>query len=93
MWIWFIRWTRTLRDPIETEMVNRVDIVNKVDEVDLVDYVDNVYLVDNVDIWTYKTNCSIIYKVDIMDSLVMVQHRICGLTLPSEMRYITGFIA
>ena len=52
MWTWFIRWTRTLQDPFEAEMVNRVNVVDKVDEVDLVDYVDKVDLVDNVVLWT-----------------------------------------
>ena len=35
LWTWFIRWTRTVWDPIETEMVNRVDMVDRVGEVDL----------------------------------------------------------
>ena len=50
MWTWFIRWTRTLWDAIEAEIVNRVDIVDKVD---LVGYVDNEDLVGNVDMWKY----------------------------------------
>ena len=37
LWTGFITWTRTLRDPIEAEMVNRIDIVGRVIEVDLVD--------------------------------------------------------
>jgi hypothetical protein len=49
LWKWFIRWTWTLWDPLEAEMVNSVDIMDKVEEVDLVDY---LHLVDNADIWT-----------------------------------------
>ena len=32
---WLIRWTWTLREPVEADMVERVDIEDKVDDVDL----------------------------------------------------------
>ena len=51
LWTLCITWTRTLRDPIEAEIVKRVDIVDKVDKVD---YVDNLDLVENLDIYNNK---------------------------------------
>ena len=41
LWTWFIRWTWTLWDPTEAEIVNRVDMVDNVDKVDLMDYMVN----------------------------------------------------
>ena len=31
LWTWFIRWKWTVLDPIEAEMSNRVDMVDRVD--------------------------------------------------------------
>ena len=53
LWTGFIRWTRTLRDPIEAEMVNRVDIVETVDEVNKLNI---IYKVDMIITDTFTLN-------------------------------------